>query len=497
MTMPMLLRFAATKEIRALFPVWMACVLAIVAVRLIGDPRFYVLGLLTSAFGALALGALSLGHEYSHRTLALFLTQPARRARLLAVKLAVLTPMLLALTTVAWLAVLTPLQVHSATGARFWDGDWPQMTVLLLPILCGLFVAPLLTMLCRSPLAGMVFAIMVPVLVGLTAQLLAVAAYGSAAAVVEASRSFAVAVFWWGMAGVCTVAAALNWLMFRRLEAIDGPDQDLQLPPRWSLSRAPATSGSARRHPVWLLAKKELGIQQMAFVVAGLYLVCWVTLSFLRYVAPALAGPPLGAMAVLYSALLALLVGSLGSAEERQYGTIEWQTLLPMASWQQWVVKATTAIFLAVLLGIAWPALLAYLHPSPDDIRPNGWFAGAVIALTASSLYVSSLSPSGVKALLLSIPAIWLVVAVLGFLTAQIDRALYMSSGRPIAAATGSAAYLALWLAAGFFALVLYFGMLNHRSSERGFARAWPQAIWMFGYLLAGFSVVSIVLAFG
>ena len=167
-----------------------------------------------------------------------------------------------------------------------------------------------------------------------------------------------------------------------------------------------------------------------------------------------------------------------------------------MASWQQWVVKATTAIFLAVLLGIAWPTLLAYLHRSSDDIRPNGWYAGAVMALTAFSLYVSSLSSRGVTALLLSIPGIWLVVTLLGVLAAQIDRALYMWSGRPIGAATGSAAYLALWLAAGFFALVLYFAMLNHRSSERGFARAWPQAIWMFGYLLAGFSVVSIVLAY-
>lgn len=505
MTAARLLPPAAVKEIRALFPAWMACVLAIVAIGLIGDPRLYALGLLASGFAAVALGALSIGHEYTHRTLALYLTLPARRGRLLVIKLAVLAPMVIALSALAWIAILTPLQVQSATGARAWGDSWAQMIVILLPMLCALFVAPLLTMLCRSPLAGMVFAVMVPVLVGLTGQLLATLRFGWATTAVEVSRDFAFAVFWWGMVGVCTVAAVFNWRVFHRLEAIDGPDQDLQLPTGWSLSRAPAASGPAHRHPVWLLVKKELRIQQMAFVVAGLYLIAWATLSLLRSVVPEMAGPPhgppLGALAILYGALLALLIGSLASAEERQYGTVEWQILLPMATWQQWVVKATSAIILAVLLGIVWPTLLAYLHPSSDDIRPNGWYAGAVMALTAFGLYVSSLSPSGLKALLLSIPGIWVAVALFGFLASEIDRALYtLRWGRPIFAASGNAAYLTLWLAfavaAGFFVLVLYFAMLNHRSSERGFARAWPQAIWMCGYLMAGLSMVSIVLAF-
>jgi hypothetical protein len=97
-----------------------------------------------------------------------------------------------------------------------------------------------------------------------------------------------------------------------------------------------------------------------------------------------------------------------------------------------------------------------------------------------SSLYVSSLSASGLKALLLSIPGIWFVVALLGFLAAQIDRALYaLSWDRSIAATIRDAASLTLWLsfgvAAGFFALVLWFAMLNHRSSERAFARACPR----------------------
>ncbi len=504
MTAARLLPPAVVKEIRALLPAWMACVLAIGAIGLIGDPRLYALGLLASGFAAVALGALSVGHEFTHRTLALFLTQPVRRGRLLAVKLAVLTPMVIALSALAWITILTPFQVHSATAGRASGDSWPPMVVILLPMLCGLFVAPVLTMLCRSPLAGIVFAVMVPVLVGLTGQLLAVRRFGLAITAMEASRDFAFAVFWWGMVGVCSVAAVCNWRMFHRLEAIDGPDQDLQLPTGWSRSRSPAASGPAHRHPVWVLVKKELRIQQMAFVVAALYLIAWAALSFLRSVFPEMDGPGhgplLGALAILYGALLALLIGSLASAEERQYGTVEWQILVPMASWQQWMVKAATALILAGLLGIAWPALLAYLHPSSDDIRPNAWYAGAVMALTAFGLYLSSLSLSGLKALLLSIPGICVAVALVGFLATEIGRAVYtLRSGRTIAA-SGNTAHLTLWLAfavaAGFFVLVLYFAMLNHRSSERGFARAWPQALWMCGYLMVGFSVVSIVLTF-
>ncbi len=505
MTAARLLPPAAVKEIRALFPAWMACVLAIVAIGLIGDPRLYALGLLLSGFAAVALGALSIGQEYTHRTLALYLTQPARRGRLLVIKLAVLAPMVIALGALAWVAIPTPLEVHFATGARPWGDSWPPLVVILLPTLCGLFVAPLLTMLCRSPIAGMVFAVMVPVLVGLTGQLLATLRFGWATTAVEVSRDFAFVVFWWGMVGVCCVAAVFSWRMFHRLEAIDWPDQDLHLPTGWSLPRTHTASGPAHRHPVWLLVKKELRIQQMAFVVAGLYLIAWATLSLLSSVVPEMAGPPHGplinVMAILYSGLLALLIGSLASAEERQYGTVEWQVLLPMAVWRQWVVKAATAIALALLLGVAGPVVLAYLHPSAD-IDVNLWYVATVIAtFTVSSLYVSSLSASGIKAVLWSIPGMLCVIASLGLLAWEIDRALYaLSWDRSIAATLRDAPSLTLWLlfgiTVGFLALVLWFAMLNHRSSERGFTRVWRQASWLFAYLMAGFSVISIVVAF-
>lgn len=501
MTTARLLPLAITKEIRALLPAWGVCAVALAAIGTFAEPRLYGLGLLACGFGSVALGALSIGHEYTHRTIGLLLSQPIGRGRLLLLKLFVLAPMLLALTGLSAIAILWPLLEHSATGARPWGDNWPQSVVLVLPMLCGLFLTPLLTMLCRSPLAGIVFTILVPFAVMLTAQLLAAVKYGWAPTSVEPSRNFVFAVFWCGMVGICTVAAVLSWRMFHRLEANDGPDQELHLPPGWTASRTRHADQLARRHPVWLLVKKELRLQQLAFVVGALYGIGWATLSCLRYFVPEVFGPSLGAIAILYSGVQALVIGSLASAEERQFGTVEWQVLLPMAVWRQWVVKAATAIALALLLGVAGPVVLAYLDPSAD-IDVNLWYVATLIAtFTVASLYVSSLSASGVKAVLWSIPGMVSVIALLGLLAWEVDRALYaLSWDRSIAATFRDAASLTLWLlfgiSAGFLALVLWFAMLNHRSSERGFARAWPQALWMLGYLMAGFSVVSIVLTF-
>src|SRR5207342_1168255 len=96
-----------------------------------------------------ALGALSIGHEYTNRTLPMLLAQPASRARILVVKLAVLAVLLVTLSAVAWRAALLP------PGA-----DAPM--VLSLSVLCALSVTPWLTMLFRNPLAGAVFTMPVP-----------------------------------------------------------------------------------------------------------------------------------------------------------------------------------------------------------------------------------------------------------------------------------------------------------------------------------------------
>jgi hypothetical protein len=490
-----LLPFGVAKEVRALLPTWAASMLVLLMARALNDPKFYVMGLLVCGLAVVALGALSMGHEYTHRTLATLLAQPSPRARLLLTKLMVLVPMLLTLTAVGWVVLLNPLNTQFQMGGRPGD-NWSAPVVIMLPAVVSISLAPLLTMLCRSALAGMVFGITIPPVLGLVAQLLALAHYGPAQVNSEAAEHFAATLFWWGMTGISAAGVVSTWLVFRRLEAIEGPIADLQLPAAW---RPAESHAPAHRHPVWLLVKKELRLQQMPFVVAGLYLVGWAMLSSIRHFMPEIFGPPFGAVGVFYAGLQALLIGSLASAEERQLGTLQSQVLLPMATWRQWLIKASTALVLAVVLGIGWVVFLSALHPSADDIRVNPLYFVMVILLTVSSLYVSTLCSSGVKAMLLSLFGAPFLILLLRWLDAGLTISL-QALGVALAPASATAMSLSLWLlagmAAGYVVLALWFGMLNHRSVERAAARVRPQAIWIFCYFAMCFSVQWLVLTY-
>ena len=352
--------------------------------------------------------------------------------------------------------------------------------------MCALFLAPWLTMICRSPLAGVMFALAIPGLIHVAGDVAGFTVYGFGP---DAER-LKLAVFWWGLTGVCAVAAVSSWRMFMRLEAIEGSDSQVRLP-RWL--RDPAAAAAApdverARHPVWLLAKKELRLQQLTFVVSGIYLLAWGALALVRQIVSGFEGIPIAALTVLHSGAIALLSGSLASAEERQFGTLESQVLLPMATWKQWTVKAGTTFGVVLLLAVGLPALLGRFSPSGDGLRVNGWFAGAIILLTAGSLYVSSLCASGLRALLASVFVIFVVPLLLGsFVLAQCLRSSAVHSWRRGTSLSRSwAEPLAIALATGFVALLLRFALVNHRSSERGLAHVWPQAIWIAAWLTLG-----------
>jgi hypothetical protein len=118
----------------------------------------------------------------------------------------------------------------------------------------------------------------------------------------------------------------------------------------------------------------------------------------------------LEALAVLYSGLLAILIGALASAEERQYGTLDSQRLLPLAAWRQWTVKVGVTISLAVMLGAALPFALQRFSPASEHARLASlwWIQSLALTLCLASigLYVSTLCASGVRALVVSFPVV-------------------------------------------------------------------------------------------
>ena len=194
MTSPAALAVSIRKEARALLPMWVACAGALIVMVYLGDRRPG--GLLVYLLGSLALASWSIGHEYSHRTLPILLSLPLSRPRLLLVKLAVVIPLLVMLSALA----LTLLPSSSRSLGR---QEFPTL-VGVLAVVCGLTLAPLLTMLCRSPIAGVVFAAGITGWVNLLAQIAGLAVYGSAEPLIERNQ-FAMNLSLWAFASVAAL----------------------------------------------------------------------------------------------------------------------------------------------------------------------------------------------------------------------------------------------------------------------------------------------------
>lgn len=373
------------KEIRALAPTFAATLLLTALTTFQEDwlaiPVYY--------FGAMTLGALSVGHEYSSRTLSMLLAQPVSRARLLRAKVLVLVPMLLALLVVA--AARLPLR----------RGD-DAMVMVWMPPVAALCLAPWLTMITRNVIAGAVFSAGLPGTVWGICELIALAVYGET----RAGNTFRLVLYSVAASAICATGAILAIRTFLNLEVIDGRDAPLELPRALRGSSDARWLEGTRRNAVWMLVKKELHLQQLTFAVAGAYVSTFLAIWLLIKSGSPEADDVFTIVTVLYAVMLAVLVGALSSAEERHFGTLDWQLMLPFASAWQWTIKVATSLTLALLLAVGLPSLFTVGF---DPARRQ--FIVLVIVITSCAMYVSSRSSSGIRALLVSFAV--LPVAVL------------------------------------------------------------------------------------
>ena len=143
MTAGHLLPPAMSKEIRAIAPGWLICMAALLLLAVLDSGTSQALRFAIYFLTTISLGALSMGHEYSGATLTLLLSQPRRREHVFLLKLGVLAAMLLTLTA---LARITLFNASATLGLRPVAGvevdRWTDMA-LVVPLLCGLFIAPL------------------------------------------------------------------------------------------------------------------------------------------------------------------------------------------------------------------------------------------------------------------------------------------------------------------------------------------------------------------
>jgi hypothetical protein len=109
----------------------------------------------------------------------------------------------------------------------------------------------------------------------------------------------------------------------------------------------------------------------------------------------------------LYSCLIALLIGALASAEERQLGTLDWQGLMPISRRTQFGVKVAMVLALTIVCAVLLPAVVAMAlvtpNPSPRD-HFFSWLSIITSGCALGALYVSTLTSSGVKAVAIAVP---------------------------------------------------------------------------------------------
>jgi hypothetical protein len=289
------------------------------------------------------------------------------------------------------------------------------------------------------------------------------------------------------------VGAVVSWRAFMALEIIKGAPSEFRWPRLFDRPRssAPAREPRGRIHPIWSLVRKELRLQQLTFVVSALYVCGWIaTVVIHRLVGTGDADEALLILTVVNGAIVALLSGSLASAEERHLGVLESQVLIPMSMAGQWAIKVAVVLGLCVILAMALPMAMIFVYQGVGSLAVNLPMAGMAILLAGVGLYVSSLSTSGVKALLISGPAALSLVVLIPLVADVV-----LGAGRLLGMWITHDAFgrgVIVLIAVIVFSLLLRFGLTNHRSSDRSARRIWRQILWLAG------SVAGVMLiAFG
>jgi len=494
------------KELRQLLPWWAAVATTMVVLGELSarqprsDVKFFFdseLLFLASYFaGAVALGALAIGHEYSHRTLTSLLAQPIDRKHLLWRKLSILAIVLLALALVARWQV--PAMIIEGNGLG------TDVALFGLPLLLAVSIAPWSTMVSRGPLAGAIFTLAAPFLLTIVTHNLATAA--GMPSLLGMPEIEPPETFMWCILALGIVGVVMTWRSFMRLQAIDGPHAEIDVPAL--LPRSDRQTGTATRVQTETeqLVRKELRLHQGTFLIAAAYVVIWAGIALGRVFDPKFMDGLLTAAHVMYALLVSLMAGATASAEERKLVTADWQLLLPISSWWPWAIKAGTAFALAAALGIGLPYLLGRIHPFPDHLPEVGrGFSVALMMTCAFALYVSSLSTGGMRAFLTSMPvvagawaAFWTIFRSASWMLSAPLLALLRPYRSSLQVHAPVFRELASWSDVEFVVitvgLLLAFSAANHRTVDRSRPRIIRQGCWIAGWLLV-FIVSQLLLS--
>jgi len=352
--------------------------------------------------GCVFLGAAAFGNEFDQRTLSSLLTQPVSRSTLFREKVGTAAVLCVISTFQAWMILVG--------DSRNYSFDRDELELLLAVPVLAIASGPLFSLLSRSTLAGAVFSVAVPMLVGLSGMALLEAAYRwlpLGVAFEEVSSR-------WFTAGAIiylTITAVSGWRKFQTLEVRDGGAGGRSNTGLHPLSR-PFDQLLAAVLPgrnAWAsLVRKELRLHVVPWLLSGILVGLWILCLILRRITP--EGTlhdglnditVISGFAGMLGFLAAVCAGAACVAEERELGTLEWQITQPASMALQWWIKVVVATGMALVTGFVLPTVLVWIgfgterftgHFGPLDLLPTT-LAVLVGGLGfIASLYASSLS---------------------------------------------------------------------------------------------------------
>jgi hypothetical protein len=466
------------KETRDLLPTFGVMLVLIVlpyAFWPAGEFGFWVLGI-----ACVVMAGSSFGNEFQHRTFSLLLSQPIARPVIWRGKMLILG--------VGMLAILAALGVCRAALAHpaILLGD-PQepvrhtqegLALVLIP-LCAFCGAPFWTLLLRHEIGGMVFAATAPVIIMLgDAVVLDRLGYGSSVAF----RPTGIVL----LLTYCALVYCLGYARFNRLEVVEGPTRELSLPASLEARvTRPLTALSSRfRGPFASLLKKELRLQQISFLLAGLFVLIALAGTCLGRLHSEWGPNILGGDYIIYVMILPLIAGAVSVAEERGWDLAEWHQTLPPSACKQWSAKMLTTLSTSFALGLVLPTVLFLADeglletggartPLPPASQILCWVLGQLL-LTSLAVYAASFCNSTLRAILAAFAIIivgcaacYVVADCATIIIAPRLMELRRLSVRPLHAEEQLKIVMPLLLAGGLFFIlspIQWFAWSNFRS---------------------------------
>jgi hypothetical protein len=323
--------------------------------------------------GIALLAATSFGAEFQQRTLPLLLTQPCKRGRLwnekmLALGSAVGTAILLS----SFVLVVADFILGKWEPFMFGENPFASTDALFagMCILATVCSSSFWTFATRTTIGGLAL--------NLASQLIIV---GFVALLAEKfrgpdfdfqSRPGVALIVGTGL--VYSLALLLlGKKLFARLELRETTYTEIGSPSDTVFGR--------KIWPTWLrvrqsgrmsnLVRKELRLQQPVLLFAAVLSICWLVILVILLAEPAhhaIYEGILNILTGLFVSVLPLLAACVPLSEEKTLGLMLWQLTLPVSAFKQWAVKLLVGLTTTSVLGLALPALLAWLTSSKASV---------------------------------------------------------------------------------------------------------------------------------